>query len=540
MDFDLRLLPGYDPYLQADGYWFDEEEACRRIEFIEECCTHVEGALSGKQFVMQEWQRCSVANLFGWKRSDGSRRYREAFYYVPRKNGKSPLCAAIANCIFFLDGEAGMQGYIAAANADQANLLFRQCAGMINNEEELAKRARVLNGYRIITSKTDANSFLKVVSSKANTKHGGNTHLAIIDELHAQPNRDLIDVMSTSMASKNRRQPLLMTLTTADFARPSVCNEKLKFAKSVMANRGSPDEPGFDPSFLPVVYEATNKMDWTSEETWKIANPNFDISVSKEYLERECRKAQEEPSYENTFKRLHLNIITEQAERWLRVEDFDACDGEIQPPNGRHAVSGLDLASTTDLAAMVSIYEDGEFFDVFPHFWMPEDCAHEREKKDNVPYLAWARSGLITLTPGNVIDYDFIFEFIVRRRLEFGIDVIGFDPWNATGIAARLADEGINMIEFRQGYKSMNEPSKELERLLRAGRFRHGGNPILRWQVGAVAIERDPADNIKPTKAKSNSRIDGIVSWVMSLGMHMAGHGGSQKSIYEERGPIEL
>ena len=270
---------------------------------------------------------------------------------------------------------------------------------MVLAEPELLARGRVFLNNIVVEA---TGSELKVVSAEAYTKHGVNAHGVIIDELHAQPNRELVDVLTTSTGA--RRQPLIIYITTADFDRESICNEKYDYACKVR------DGIIADPAFLPVIYEAQRDDDWTSPAVWARANPNLGVSVSREYLERECRRAQETPTYENTFKRLHLNLRTQQDVRWLSIEAWDACGDEPVDESaldGQACFAGLDLSTTTDVSALALVFPDSDgTVAVVSRFWIPGDNAEKRERRDRVPYQTWCRQGLIDMTPGNVIDYE--------------------------------------------------------------------------------------------------------------------------------------
>ncbi len=544
----LALIPGYDSFATAaPGEWFDEATADRAVAFFPECLVHVEGKVAGQPFVLEPWQRAIVGAMFGWKRPDGTRRYREALIYVPRKNGKTPMVAGIATYVLFCDAEAGQQDVLAAGDREQASLLFRQMNGMIQHEPELASRCTVFGAaggsvQKAIT-RPDGSS-CKVISADAGTKHGGNLHLGVIDELHVQPNRDLVDVIQTSMASANRRQPLLIHITTADFDRESICNEKHDYASKVRDGIIS------DPAFLPVIYEAAPEDDWKDERVWAAANPNLGVSVSLDYLRRECKRAIDTPGYENTFKRLHLNVRTQQDVRWLSSEAWAACIGAPGPLSlaaleerlaGRECFGALDLSSKTDLSCWAMLFPpmtDDPLWWFLPRFFMPGDNMHERENRDRVPFSVWVRAGFVTTTPGNVIDYEFIKARALDDARRFVVREIAYDSWNATQIALQLQDQGATMIEFGQGYRSMSEPSKELEKLVLAETLAHGGNPVMRWMAANVAIEQDPAGNIKPSKKKSTERIDGIVTLVMALGRAIQQDKGG--SVYDREDVKEL
>jgi phage terminase large subunit-like protein len=532
----LALLPGYDCYRDANGFRFDAPAADMACDFFAECLRHIEGEKAGSPFTLEPWQQALIGCLFGWKRADGYRRYREAFIYIPRKNGKTPLAAGIANFVLFCDAERGQQNIVAAADSDQASLLFRHAAGMVESEPELATRADVYRGYgqRSIVRKDDPSAF-RVVSSDARTKHGGNLHLGIVDELHAQPDRELVDVIRTSMASANRRQPLFVCITTADIERMSICNESYDYACKVR------DGIIKDSAYLPVVYEAKPEDDWTSEATWAKANPNLGVSVSVEYLRRECAKAREIPAYENTFKRLHLNIRTQQDVRWIPLERWDACDSVVADADLLHRTcfAGLDLGSTRDLTALVLAFPVDERIVWKPYFWVPEETMHERVRRDRVPYDVWVRLGLMKTTPGNTTDYDFIRRDINEIANQYAIQEMAVDRlFQGAQLSTQLQADGFNIITFGMGYASMTAPTKELERLIFGKQLVHNANPVLRWMAANVAVSTDAAGNIKPDKAKATERIDGIVAGIMALGRLNAT--GDSGSVYSDRGILVI
>ena len=547
----LRHIPGYDPFADSEGCWFDPVAAQAALDFFPECIQHVEGGLAKKPFVLELWQKAIVANLFGWKRLDSSgrecRRYRECLLYVPRKNGKTPFCAALALFVFFCDKESGSQCYVAAGEREQAGMLFRQAKGMVEQEPELLTRCKIYGGNasagqsKSIVKEEDG-SFLRVISADAETKHGGNTHLAIIDELHVQPNRDLVDVLRTSMASENRLQPLFIYLTTADFARKSICNEVHRRACQVRDGIIS------DPAFFPVIYEATKEDDWKLPSTWAKANPNLGISVSVDFMRRECQEAINNPAYENTFKRLHLNVQTEQDVRAIPMDKWDLCGTESieeDDLHGRECLAGLDLSTTTDITAFVLLFRpeaEGSPWIVVPRFWVPGENAEARSKKDRVPYPQWMREGLITAHDGNRLDYGMIRKDINALSERFNIQKIAVDPWNATQLMLELQGDGFEMVQFRQGFASMTGPTKELLAMIGAGQISHGSNPVLRWMASNAATSEDPAGNLKFNKAKSTDRIDGIVALTMALGLAISTDINSGSSVYEreQRGFIEI
>jgi phage terminase large subunit-like protein len=536
----FTLIPGYDPVATAlEGDRFDATFADNAVRFFHKYLTHVEGELAGKPFDLRPWQQAIVGCAFGWKRADGTRRYREVFQFVPRKNGKSTMLGGLINLVAFCDHEPGAQLYSAAAEREQAALVHRQAKGMILANAELSRGTRIYATFKSIEYPTG--SVYKALSADADTKHGLNVHFACIDELHNQPNRELVEVLMTGTGA--RRQPLIWHITTADYDRESICNEKYDYACKVR------DGVIQESSFLPVIFEAGEDDDWTSEAVWAKANPNLGVSVSLDYLQRECKRAQEVPAYENTFKRLHLNMRTQQDVRWLSLEQWDLCAGlnEGETPaewlkrkeaecEKRECYAAVDLSSISDVTAMLRVFRDDDGgYTILPRFWLPEETAKVRDRKDRVPYLTWAREGFIRFTTGNRIDYRFIRQEINELSNIQTIKEVAFDPWNAQQLATQLGEEdGFEMVEFRQGTISMNEPCKELERLIGAKLIRHGGNPVLRWMVSNVCVKIDESNNLRPDKKRSTEKIDGVVALIMAIGRAMIAI--TETSAYETRG----
>ncbi len=523
----LLLIPGYDPIATAGDAWFDPAAAQRALDFFSELLKHVEGECAGKPFALEPWQKSYIANLFGWMRKDSQgrivRRYRETFLYIARKNGKTPLAAGICLYCLFCDGEAGAQVYSAAADKDQASLLYRHAKGMVEQEPELDKRAQIYKALKSIVRRDDPASCYRVLSADANTKHGGNSHLVLIDELHAQPNRDLVDVLQTSMASQGRKQPLLVHITTADFMRPSICNEKYEYACKVR------DRIIEDPSFLPVIYEVKPGEDWTDPKVWARANPNLGVSVSLDYLERECKRAKETPSYENTFRRLHLNQRTQNDVKAIDPEKWKACGHGADAIEWRQrqleqlvrhpCAAGLDLGSVSDLTALVLIFDLGELLAWLPFFWVPEETVRIRSKRDRVPYDQWVRQGFILTTPGEVTDYDKVRLDVNELQGKYPFADLAVDRlFQGAQLCNQLMQDGINVVAFGQGFMSMAAPVKDLFERIAACTIDHGNNPVLTWMASNAATEEDAAGNQKLSKKKSTEKIDGLVAGVMATG----------------------
>ena len=521
----MQLIPGYDPWDTREGCTFDGKKADGAVWFIETFCRHVKGEWAGQPLKLQDWQKSIIGNLFGWHRADGTRRYREAFIFLPRKNSKTTLSAAIATYCLFKDNEPGAEIYCAAAEREQASLLFDIAKHMVLQDDVLKAQAKI---YQKSIGIEATASWFRAISADAQTKHGFNSHCVIVDELHAQPNSELVDVLQTSLGS--RRQPLLIYITTSDYERESICNQIHEYASQVrdgiVRNR----------AFLPVIYEASTSDDWHNEGTWYKANPNLGVSIKMDYFKSECQKAIDAPSRENLFKRLHLNIRTEQQTRWFNMDRWDTCAGTVDPAEleGKRCFAGLDLASTNDVTALALLFPDKSGYTVLPFFWIPEDKAREIEQKRRVPYSTWGRQGHVAVTPGNVVDYDVVRAAINHLGDKYKIQEIAVDRWNATQITTQLTGDGFEMVAYGQGFASMSAPSKELEKLILSGGLNHGGNPVLRWMASNASVLSDAAGNIKPDRKNREQKIDGIVAAVMALGRAMLQ--GEKKSCYETRG----
>lgn len=506
------------------------DDATRVTRFFRECLTHSKGEHAGAKFELLDWQADFLRRLFGTKRPDGLRQYRQAYLEIPRKNGKSTLGAGIALYLLLMDREAGAEIYSAAADADQAALVFAEAKSMVESNPDLAKRCQV---YRRAIAVPSTGSIYKVLSAEAYSKHGLNAHGIIFDEVHAQPTRELWDVLNTSTGA--RRQPLTIAITTAGFDRESLCWHLHEHARRVLLGELRDD------SILPLIYAADADDDWTDPQVWAKANPSLGITIKPEYMQTECERAKMMPTYENTFRRLHLNQWTENETRWLRMEDWNACDSmpiDRAALRGARCFAGLDLSSKVDLTALVLYFPDTNT--VLPFFWMPADNIRRRAEQDRVPYDQWVRAGFIEATEGNVVDQQAIRSRINKLASEFSIVGIGFDPWNATQMSQWLQEDGATVWELRQGFRTLSEPTKEFERLVVSRAIRHGGNPVLRWMVGNVIVRQDENGNYRPDKAKSRGRIDGVVAAVMAISRAIGKDDTPKPSVYKTRGLVTL
>lgn len=528
----IALLPGFDPYKDAGDCYFDADAAMLAVDFFHSCITHVEGTMAGKPYILEPHEVAIVANIFGWKRPNNTRRFREGLYFVPRKNSKTTFAAGFVLCVLFIDDEPGMQCYSTASARDQAALLFRLARLMVERKPALASHCKI-TGHCI----ESGSRFYRAISAEAGSKHGYNVHVAVNDEIHAHKDPELIDVIETGTAA--RRQPFILHITTSDFEREnSICNAKYDYA--VKVRDGVID----DPAFLPIVYEANPQRIrdddnyWKTEECWYEANPLLGKSIPLDYFQRECLKAQTDPIEENRFKRLHLNIRTEQETRFLSMDEWISCGGKLNFADYRGkqcAGAALDLGATSDLTSLCMLFDrPGGGYDAFWKHWAPEDKARDREKKEQAPYLQWAREGWLTLTPGNTTYYAKVRADINELANHVGIPQLAIDRlFQGAQLAQDLMDDGFEVVQWGQGFMSMSAPTVELKKLIERGDFHHGDNPLMKWQASNVVAKLDAAGNAKPDKAASGNKIDGIVTAVMAVGLASCRE--KKTSIYDSR-----
>lgn len=471
---------------------------------------HTRGDFAGRNFLLEAWQDAYLNDLFNTKNPDGTRQYRTSLLALPRKNGKSQIAAAIGLYMAFCDDE-GAEVIVAAGDRSQASILHDAAKQLLESCPALARKAKVYRNSIVIPSR---NAKMLCISSEAGTKHGYNPSCALIDEYHVFPDRELVDVLETGMGA--RSQPLTIYITTAGTDMQGPCYKDWKRAEKIR------DGALEDRTFLPCIFSADPADDPFIEETWKKANPNYGVTLKPEYFHQFSARAQQSPSDETVFRTLHLNQWMSSTTKWLKAGAFENCSQSPRPGGERMCYCGIDLASTFDTTAFVAIWpEDDGTYDVYAHFFIPEENAAKRAKEDRVPYLEWAKDGFVTLTEGDVTDYDVVRDHVLAFCEKNAVRGVAIDRYNATHLTTQLDNQGVVMKPFGQGFVSMNAPTKLLETLVIQGRLRHGGNPVLQWQASNVQVKTDDAGNVKPTKKNSSStgRIDGMVALIMALGI---------------------
>jgi phage terminase large subunit-like protein len=520
------------------GAWFDEEAVDRVVKFFG-LLRQTKGRWRGKRFDLLPWQIWYVIRpIFGWKNADGTRIVRTAWIEVPRKQGKSSISSGLGLYLLTADREPGSEVFAAAGDKDQARIVFDAAAEMARNSQALNGRLEIL---RSIIRAPRSGGFFRALSHEARLKHGLNVSGALIDEVHVHKTRDLIDVLETGTGA--REQPLIVFITTADAGEEgSIYSEKREYLENIAAGRVK------DSSFYGVVYALAEDDDWTNPKNWAKANPGLDVTVKRDYIARQVQEALASPGRQNIVKRLHFGIRTKQTTRWLDMNQWDKNAGLVDESklDGRECYGGLDLSATTDLTAFELIFPDvetdeqGGIHHVLSDFWLPEGNIDHLVKTTRVPYDQWIKDRWIHATEGNAIDYDAVIARILDAAGRYNLQSIGYDPWNAHHIVTRLRAEGIDMQPIRQGFASMSPPSKELERLLLLKRLAHNGHPVLRWMADVVEAKEDGEGNLKPVKpsrAKSSKRVDGIVALVMAISQ--MSNANQQESAYEE-GDLEV
>ncbi len=492
---------------------------------------HSKAPFTGQPFELIYWQEDFIRTLYGTLKPDGQRQYRQALLYLPRKNGKTALAAALALYHLLADGKPGGEIYLAAGSREQAGICFNQCRDFVRSNPTLSKRLKIIEYKKLITD-PQTGSILRALAADGGLAHGLNPTAIIADELHIWEGKrglEMWEALQTGFGT--REEPLLLAISTAGYDRGSLFWEFYSQAKKVQ------EDPDRDPSFLPWLYEADPADDWQDPATWAKANPALGEFRSMEDMLTLAARAKESPSLENSFRRLYLNQWTGSESVWISPDRWAACGAVVDKEalRGRECFAGLDLSATTDLAAFVLVFPDDNDppnYTALPYFWLPEARA-TADRRDNVDYRAWARAGYMKLLPGDVLDQRIIKADIQALADQYRIKEIAFDRWNAFQLAVELGEEGANMISTGMGYASLSTPSKTLEEWILSNRLQHDNNPVLNWCMGNVVMEQDPAGNIKPSKSKAKDRIDGTVALILAISRAMLR---DKKSIYVQKG----
>ena len=543
------------------GLWFDDYEARRRCDAFPTFLKHFEGEWAGRPFELMPWERFVISNLYGWKRlpegmtvkqaeriagkaeeSDREkvllnagvlRRFSRGLIEVPKKSGKSPLMGGIALLSLVMDNEPGSQVRSVATKRDQAKIVFDASRKMLSFSSQLKPFVKSFQTALVVDQ---TNSNFKPLSAEAGGEDGMNPHLAIIDELHRHANPDLVQLLMMSFGA--RRQPLLLAITTAGGEGKSVWREWHEDGEKILEQVEQSDK------FFVFMAGADADDDWTLTETHRKANPSYGITIKPESIREECDAAIRMPRLRPDFMRFRLNLPINLAERWIDMDAWNAGLSEFDETTlaGRPCYIGLDLSRTTDLTARAALFPplngDPNWY-VLSKAWIPADKIEQRSKRDRVPFSEWYRAGQVIATPGNVVDYAFIQADVEALAKHFDVLEIAYDPWNATKFATDLQNAGHdNLVEVRQGTRSLSPAMKEIERLVLQGRFRHNGDPVLSWCMANVVARADANENIAPDKTTSKERIDAAVALITA--MSRAAVQEDALNPYDERGLLSV
>lgn len=498
--------------IEGEAYYFDEEAARKVVDYFPRYLVHTKTKYKDKPFELLDWQINDIIRpVFGWKREDGTRRFRVVFVFVPKKNGKSALSSGLGIYLAFADGEPGAEVYCCAADRKQAGVVFDDAKYMAEHSKVLGK---ILRPYRNHIVRKGTNSKFEVLSSDADTKHGFNVHGLIADEFHSWDSDELYHVLAAGVAARDN--PLVVVITTAGNDTDSPCHEMYERALKVIEN------PALDPEMYVYIAEASESDDWTSEDTWKSANPSYGITVNPSFLKAECRRAQMSPALEASFKQLHLNLWQkDETRRFLPLHRWTACDEPVsyEALKGRECFAGIDLSETYDMSALALLFPPrtpDEKYEILVRYWLPSGSIEDNTKKDKKPYQRWIDDGWLVTTPGDVVNYEFIRSEIIALSKDFKIKEVGYDKYKARQLVEQLKGDGFKMIEINQSW-NLTSPLNRLLTLAVEKNLRHGNHPILEWNVDCLAVEMDAFGNLRPSKRKSAGHIDGVSAILNAL-----------------------
>lgn len=512
-----------------EGRYFDKKAAMRAIHFIEKL-KHTKGEWAGQRFRLEPWQQFVLWNIFGWKNADGTRRFRYAYIEIARKNGKTALSAGIGLYMLFADGESRPEVYSAATVKDQAKICFSDAVEIVKATD----LKNYLTPYRNSIVYELKGGTMKPLSSDYGTHDGLNPSCGIIDEFHAHKDSGMFDVIKSAFGA--RRQPLMFVITTAGFNKSGAC---YAYRENVIKVLRGVNE---DDSLFGIIYTLDDKSEWDDPKMWIKANPNLGVSLSADYLADQVKDAKNRPEAVRNVMTKNVDLWVDAERTWILDDAWQKCIGTTAPADlkGCACWGGLDLSNVSDITAYVLLFHENDRFQLLPHFWIPEEKMREKIRKENINYDKWVAEGYVTVTPGNVIDYDFVKADILRIVADYDLRTSAYDRWNSSQTIIDLQNEGMECNPFGQGYGSMSAPTKEFEKLVLTGKIEHFGNPVLRWMLASTLVKTDPAGNIKPDKEKSTQKIDGIVAAIMALGEWMTAQANDERNPYENRGLLTL
>ena len=505
-----------DDLQNLDGYVYDvdkAERACSKIQKL----PHTKGKWAARKenLILEGWQKFAICNLFGWVNDDGLRRFRKAYLKIPRKNGKSILLAAIGHYMFSMDGEFGAEVYCGATTEKQAWEIFGPARLMALRTPAYTESLGVEVNAKNMNILGNGSKFEPMIGKPGD---GSSPHCALADEYHEHDTDDFVETMETGMGA--REQPLLIEITTAGSNISGPCYDMETECKKLL------DGVYIDERIFTLIYGLDDNDDWTKPEALQKANPNYNISVSGEFLLAQQSEAIRNASRQNSFKRKHLNQWVGAHTAWMNMETFNKCADltlSIDSFIGKDCIIPVDLASRIDITATPKVFIEERagktHYTMFNKFYIPEETAL---KPENMHYQKWMNDGYLIATDGNEIDFNEIQTDIKNDLEKYNAKEITYDPWRATQLAQGLQSDGANIVEFRNTVANMSPAMYELEAAITSGRFHYDGNPVLTWMMSNLIAKVDAKDNIYPRKQNVKNKIDGVVALIMAIGRAMA------------------
>lgn len=487
-------------------YKFDKKRAQHIYSFFDRFVKHQKGELAGKPVTLELWQKFILGSLMGWiDKETGARRFTISYTQIARKNGKSLLSSGLSLYMFMIDKEQGAECYCASTKRDTAKIVFMDTMRMIKAAPVLRKHTRIQESLSTIHYK---NSVFKALSADKG-QDGLNIHFVSYDEFHLEKTREMYDVLVSGMQA--RKQPLMFIITTAGESRggTSPCYETYEYCKQIL-NNISPNENMFC-----YIAEMDEGDDVHDSSNWFKSNPNINVSISLKALKQAYVRARDNNEMDN-FMIKHMNKWIQRKDAYFPVVQWK--NKTLPNLEGKECHVGIDLSSKIDITGVSAVFplENGEYA-VLSHCFMPAYGIEEKERKDRVPYRRWAKEGYITLIPGEVIDINFVFEYVKELSSKYEVLSVGLDPWNATALMVKLDNEGYEVHEVRQGFKTLSEPIKFTKELMLKNLFNHGGNPVLKWCSANAVAKYDANENVVLDKSMSVNRIDAIASTITAM-----------------------
>ena len=502
--------------IEEHTYIFDEKKANRPIQFIERYCKHSKGKWAGKPVILELWQKAHIQALYGFvDKETGLRKYRKLVLFVGKKNGKSTEGSGLGLYQLTSDGEGGAEVYSVATQKDQAKIIWEEAKRMAAKSPALNKRTRrLVNG--IFYDKTE--SLFKAVASETDSLDGLNGSAILADEIWAWRDKGLLDIMSDSISA--REQPIIFEFSTMGKIREAVFDGEYEYLEAVIKGYEGLEGGIEDETVLPFIYELDEAKEWTNEKAWIKANPNLGVTKTYKYLRDKVEKAQKKPDELSNLLCKEFNVRTTAQEAWV---DFDTVNNEetydMDNLYDTYAIGGVDLSSTTDLTcATLLIMKDNKKY-VLQQYFIPSERLEFKIKDDKIPYDKWEKRGLVTICDGAKVNYSDVTQWFLRMNDEYKISAlwIGYDPWNTQYWVEEMKEYGFEMVEVRQGAKTMSNPMKQLEADLIEKNVNYNNNPVLKWCLCNTSVKRDENDNIRPVKGqKQRARIDGTVSLIIA------------------------